>query len=169
MKPEKKTKKTAPGGRGKAAKKDPPSPGLLYGRLIEPLSKLGQMTGEVYADLFPPQEVEQYEVFLDLFESDGLLVLEAALPGIDPQEIELTVDSESVFMKGDVLESEDFNEEEAFIIERLYGSFSRTISLPYNVDPNRVEGFYRDGILRVEMPIEEDADYPPRKIEINAS
>lgn len=138
----------------------------LFGEFADPLSRISQMMIELHNDLVHPPEGVDYEIYVDLFENDGTLILEAPVPGVDPKEVLLKVSSEALSLSGEVLESADYNEEEAFISETMFGKFSRNIILPYNVDVNSTEAFYRDGIIRVEMPIEEDAEDPPRRITI---
>lgn len=150
----------------KSVKKSRVSEKKIFRRILDPMTKLSQMMVEVHSSLFPPPEEMEYEVYVDLFESDGLLILEAVMPGIDKKEVLLKLGSDSISFSGEVLLSEDHSEDEAFLSEAPYGKFSRTIILPYSVDPSESEAFYRDGILRVEMPIDEEAYYPPQKMEI---
>jgi HSP20 family protein len=123
-----------------------------------PLQKLNQAMDEVLEDLFYGPEDLGFEPDLDLFESDGLLVMEIVLPGIEPEDLFLRVEPDKLILQGELLTSDDFDETEAFISERFYGPFQRIVDLPVDVDPNGTEAFYKDGILRIEMPIDEDAE-----------
>ncbi len=140
--------------------------GNIYRRFAEPLTLLCQMMLEVHNSLSILEEEVEYELFLDLFESNGSLIMEAVLPGIDPREVKLMVSSDTLDLSGEVLESEDYNEEDAYISETPFGRFARTLVLPVSVDPERTEAYYRDGILRVEMPVDEMADHYPVRIQV---
>ena len=138
----------------------------IFKRFAEPLSLLNQMMVEVHNSLSILEEEVEYELFLDMFESNGNLVIEAVLPGIDPRDVNVMVSSDTVELTGEVLESEDYNEDDAYISETPYGRFARTIVLPMSIDPEKTEAYYRDGILRLEMPVDEMADHYPIRINV---
>ena len=85
---------------------------------------------------------------VEVFTRDDDLVLRADLPGIDPKELELSVEGDQLTIKG---ERKTAREGDALYREVSYGQFERTIKLPDNVDPDTVQATYRDGVLEVTL------------------
>lgn len=128
----------------------------LQTRFFTTLSEINKSMGEIYKVLFQePYELLYYPT-LDLFQSDDLLIMEVVLPGIDPDRVQLRVEQNWVYLKGEVLTSFDFEEENSYILERSYGPFRRRVDLPVIVNPTEAAAYYRDGVLRLEMPVEEE-------------
>jgi HSP20 family protein len=85
----------------------------------------------------------------DAFETPQGFVLEVELPGIDEEDVELTIDGQEVALKGERRlqgRPETFHR-----MERSYGPFARTFKLTADVDPDRVAADFRDGLLRLEL------------------
>lgn len=89
---------------------------------------------------------------VDIYQTDNEIVLRADLPGVDPKNVDIHVSDHSVTLKGEVQQSEEFKQENAYRVERRYGSFLRTIPLPSQVDPDRATAQFRQGILEVHLP-----------------
>ncbi len=102
---------------------------------------------------------------VDVYETDQNLVLRAELPGIDPKDVEARVEDNTLYLKGErKLENEGKNGN-YHRVERAYGTFVRSFSLPGSIDPNRVAAEYKDGILTLTLPKREEAK--PRTIQIS--
>lgn len=93
-------------------------------------------------------------------------LLAAELPGVDPKDIEVTVKHDIVTIKGDRKLPEPEKGQTIVRSERGGGSFSRSFSLPFHVDGDKVEAHYRMGILQLRLPRAE-AD-KPKRIAVNA-
>ncbi len=102
---------------------------------------------------------------VNIRETDGAFFLEAELPGLTKKDIEITLENNLLKLSGERRFEKDAKEENYHRIERSYGSFLRTFSLPSQVDPEGVKAAFKDGILTVEVPKAEEAK--PRKIAIN--
>ncbi|MCU0916501.1 MAG: Hsp20/alpha crystallin family protein [Planctomycetes bacterium] len=87
---------------------------------------------------------------INLYEKDDAVMLVAEIPGVKPDELDLTVLGDSVTLKGQ-RRDEPANGNRAYRRERAAGPFSRTVALPESIDPDSVRAEYRDGILRVQM------------------
>lgn len=88
---------------------------------------------------------------LDIAETDDKVIVTADLPGIKPDNLDISVSENMLTMRG---EKEEEREEEgrySHFRERRYGSFSRSIELPSDVDSERVNATYRNGVLKIEM------------------
>ena len=95
------------------------------------------------------------------------LVLKAELPDMSREDIDLTVDKGTLTIKGEKKFASDVKEEQFHRVERRYGLFSRSFSLPPTVDPNKVAAEYRNGVLTVRLPLREEAK--PRQIKVDVA
>jgi HSP20 family protein len=95
------------------------------------------------------------------------LVLKAELPDMTREDIDVTVDNGTLTIKGEKKLSTEVKEEQFHRIERRYGTFSRSFSLPQTVDPSRVGAEYRNGVLTVKLPMREEAK--PRQIKVDVA
>jgi HSP20 family protein len=104
---------------------------------------------------------------VDVTEGEQELVVSADLPGIDPQQVEITVQENILTLTGERKAESESKDESYHRVERAYGSFSRSFVLPSTVDETKVSAEYRDGVLRVHLPKREEAK--PRKIDVKLS
>jgi HSP20 family protein len=88
---------------------------------------------------------------LNLAETKDSLVAELEVPGISPEDIDVSVTGETLTVTGEKKQEETREEKSYHLLERVYGKFSRSIQLPTTVDPDRVEARYQDGILLISM------------------
>ena len=101
---------------------------------------------------------------VDIFETDQELVLSAEVPGIDENDIEIHIEDSTLTIKGERKFEHETKEENYHRIERSYGSFFRSFSLPSYVDPDKIEAEHENGILKIRMP--KRAELKPRKVKI---
>src|SRR5262245_56346289 len=101
---------------------------------------------------------------VDIYQNgDHELVLKAELPDMTRDDIAITVGKGTLTIKGEKKFGADSVKEDQFHrIERRYGAFSRSFSLPQSVDPNKVAADYKNGVLTVRLPLREEAK--PRSI-----
>jgi HSP20 family protein len=105
---------------------------------------------------------------VDIYENGNHeLVLKAELPDMTREDIDITVDNGTLTIKGEKKLSNEVKEEQFHRIERRYGVFSRTFSLPPTVDAARVAAEYRNGVLTVRLPLREEAR--PRQIKVDVA
>ncbi len=95
---------------------------------------------------------------VDLFEKDGHIVIQADLPGIKPQDIEVRVSEDTVRLKGKVEEERRAQADGYYHFERRRGEFYRTIPLPRRVKSQEARASYRRGTLEIRIPLEGDRD-----------
>jgi len=94
-------------------------------------------------------------------------VLKAELPGINPDEVEIRVEDNTLYLKGERKFEKEVKEQNYHRVERSYGTFTRSFSLPNSVDPDKVAANYKDGVLTLTMPKKEEAK--PKTIKINVT
>ncbi len=104
---------------------------------------------------------------IDVRESDKSITLEAELPGMDEKDIDLTVDDGVLTLKGEKrYEHEEKEEGKAVRIERQYGSFQRSFTLPSYVEEEKVSATFKKGVLTIELPKKPNAPAKGRSIPI---
>ena len=104
---------------------------------------------------------------VDIYQSgDHELVLKAELPDMAREDIEITVENGVLTIKGQKRLG-DVKEEQFHHVERRYGAFSRSFSLPPTVDSGKVGAEYKNGVLTVRLPLREEAK--PRSIKVDVA
>jgi len=112
---------------------------------------------------------------VDIAEDEKAVILTAELPGVKEADIEVSLIGDQLSIKGEKRsEHEDKKEVEGRTVHRLeraYGAFQRTLTVPYQVDPAQVSAQFRDGVLTISLPKPHDAlaQRQGRRIEINAT
>jgi HSP20 family protein len=105
---------------------------------------------------------------VDIFETEQRqIVLKAELPGLKREDIDLTVENTTLTIRGERRRDPDVNDDRYHRIERHYGPFSRSFTLPATVDASRVRAEYRDGLLTVTLPVRDEAR--PRQIQVEVN
>ena len=102
---------------------------------------------------------------VDIFETEAHdLVVKAELPDMTREDIGVTVEKDTLTIRGTKKLPEGIKDEQVRRIERSYGAFSRSFSLPHTVDSTKVSAEYRNGVLTVKLPYREEAK--PRTINV---
>jgi HSP20 family protein len=105
---------------------------------------------------------------VDIFQTgDHELVLKAELPDMNREDIGINIENFVLTITGEKKASTDVKDEQYHHVERRYGSFSRSFSLPQTVDPNKVSAEYKNGVLTVKIPLREEAK--PRSIKVDVA
>jgi HSP20 family protein len=104
---------------------------------------------------------------VDIYEKDGNIVLQAELPGLDPKDVDVRVENNVLTLRGQRKLDESVNKDNYHRVERSYGSFTRSFTLPNVVDTDKIQANYKDGVLRLTLPTKEEAK--PKQIAINVA
>jgi HSP20 family protein len=105
---------------------------------------------------------------VDIYETEGRdLIIKAEIPDLTKEAIEVTVANDTLTLRGERKRPADVKEEQFRRVERQYGAFSRSFSLPNTVDASRVSADYKNGVLTVKLPFREDAK--PRTVTVNVA
>ncbi len=115
----------------------------------------GLMTTGAWA---PPVDIYQ--------DGDQGLVLTAELPDVAPEDVQLTIDNDTLTIRGEK-RLNGVNEEQFHRIERRYGTFSRSFSFPTSIDATKVSAEHKNGVLTVRLPARDEAK--PRQIKVKIS
>lgn len=101
---------------------------------------------------------------VEIFERGDSLVLRAELPGVSKEDIDVHVEEGNLVLRGQRKRDQEIDEANAYRLERAYGSFTRSFSLPTSVDASSITATYKDGVLEVVLPKAEEAK--PKRVEI---
>ena len=123
----------------------------------DPFRDFGFTTGNSWV---PPVDIYQT--------GEHELVLKAELPDLTREEIDITVENFVLTLKGEKKLASEVKEEQFHHIERSYGSFSRSFSLPRTVDASKVSAEYKNGVLTVRLPLREEAKPCQIKVDVAA-
>jgi len=104
---------------------------------------------------------------VDIFESGDELVLRAEVAGLDKDDVEISVENNTLTLRGERKREPEFEEKNAYRLERTFGIFTRSFMLPKTVDSTRIGASYKNGVLELRIP--KAAQAMPRKIEIKAA
>ncbi len=103
---------------------------------------------------------------LDVSESQDRIVVKAEAPGIDPKELDISLSNGVLTLKGEKKNEREEKGENYHLIERGYGSFSRSVLLPAEVAEDKIKANYKDGVLTITLPKTERAMERAIKIKV---
>jgi HSP20 family protein len=130
--------------------------------------RMNRLFGDVYVRDEDVAQRGTWAPSVDIFETDGRdLVIKAELPDMTRDDIEVTVESNTLTIRGTKKLPTDVKEEQFRRIERSYGAFARSFTLPNTVDATKVGAEYKNGVLTVKLPFREEAK--PRTINVEVA
>ena len=102
---------------------------------------------------------------VDIYQTDSHeLVIKADLPDVAPQDIQLTLENDTLTISGEKRFSNEIREDQCRRIERRYGPFGRSFSLPESVDSSKISAEHKNGVLTVRLPARDEAK--PRRVKV---
>jgi len=102
---------------------------------------------------------------VDVYEDEHNVILKIEVPGIDEKDIDVTVENNTLAVHGERKFEKEEKEENFRRVERQYGSFTRTFTLPNTVDSEKVEANYDKGVLKIQLA--KKAEAKPKQIKVN--
>jgi HSP20 family protein len=102
---------------------------------------------------------------VDVYEDEHHVTLKAELPGVDPKNVDIRVENNVLTVRGERKFEKEEKEENFHRIERRYGSFMRSFTLPNTVNPDSVKADYENGLLKIQF--EKRAEAKPKQIQVN--
>jgi HSP20 family protein len=103
---------------------------------------------------------------MDVYEKDNAIVIEAELPGLKKEDVQVEVEGEDLVIRGESKAESEAKEEDYYRSERSYGSFYRRMPLPAGVTPEQIQAHLKDGVLEVRVPKPAEPKAETRKIEV---
>lgn len=113
---------------------------------------------------WPTRVTTGLAVPVDMYETDDNLVVSADLPGLKPEDVDISITENTLTIKGEFRSEEEGERGNVHFQERRYGKFQRSVALPSSVDTNAAEAEFEDGVLKVSLPKSEEAK--PKQIEV---
>jgi HSP20 family protein len=104
---------------------------------------------------------------VDVFETNDSIVLKADLPDVNKDEVDISVQNNTLTIRGERKREKEINERDFYRMERSYGSFARSFSLPPTVDAEKIEAAFTNGVLTLTLPKREESK--PKQIKVKAS
>jgi HSP20 family protein len=106
-------------------------------------------------------------IALDVVENPDEFVVKASLPGVKPEDVDVTFSENTLTIKGETRHEEDREDERYHLRERRYGSFSRSLTLPRGIKGDAIEASYDSGVLTLRLPKTEEVK--PQRIAIHSA
>src|SRR5262245_47582590 len=104
-----------------------------------------------------PSTMSEWAPSVDVYETHNEIVVKAELPGIDQKDVNVTFENNLLTIRGERCMDKEVKEENYHRVECNYGSFSRSFSLPANVDESKIKADFKNGMLKITLPKREEA------------
>ena len=98
------------------------------------------------------EEVEEAELTVDVYQTPTDIIVQTMVAGVRPEDLEITIARDMITVRGKREESRTISEENYFAKELYWGTFSRTLSLPAEVEPDDAEAIEKHGLLTLKLP-----------------
>lgn len=139
-----------------------------FKELFDLQRETGRMFDETWEQL--PSRLSKEAVWtpsLDIAEDKDSITIKADLPGVSQSDIDVSVSGDILTIKGERKQEHETKEKKVHRIERFYGSFVRSLTLPDYVDASKISANYKNGVLEVSVPKTEKAK--PRQIKVDVT
>lgn len=146
---------------------------LMEWKPFREVSRLRREMDRLWDDFFGPgrralRPLEaEWAPAVDVSETADKVVVKAELPGIDAKDIDISLSGDILTIKGEKKSEREEKKENYHLVERSYGSFSRSLRLPAAVDADKIEAGYKQGVLTVTCPKKEEIK--PKAIEVKTA
>lgn len=101
---------------------------------------------------------------VDLIDKNDKLLAKVELPGVDKKDVKLSLNDSNLTIQGEMKKDEETKNDDYYYRERAYGTYSRTISLPAEIDKENIKAKFKNGILEITMP--KKPEVKPKEITI---
>jgi HSP20 family protein len=127
--------------------------------------QLNRVVGDMLERAGNESNLTPWAPAVDIFETEHELVVQADLPDVNPQDLDIRVENNILTIRGERKFENKVNEENYLRVERAYGSFSRSFSLANSVKSDAIKADYQNGVLTLSIPKREEAK--PKQIKVN--
>ncbi len=134
-------------------------------------STLQDRVNRIFRESFSPEGSDEalttsnFAPPVDVYEDEHNITLKIEVPGIDETDINVTIENNTLTVRGERRFEKDEKEENFHRVERMYGSFTRSFTLPNTVDPEQVSAHYEKGVLKISLAKKTEAK--PKLIKVN--
>ncbi len=119
---------------------------------------------QVMERTLPGSDGQQFDLAMDIYETPNSYEIEASVPGINPEDVDITLNNNVLTIRGETKTEEEKDDKNYHLRERRIGSFVRSITLPSSVNADAIEAHYDNGVLKLRLPKAEEAK--PKHIQI---
>lgn len=113
------------------------------------------------------REFREFSPSVDIFEEGNEVIVKAELPGMNKDDIDVNISDDVITISGEKKSEERVEKKDYFRIERSHGSFSRSMTLPSEIQTDKVKAVFKDGVLEVRIPKSESAIQKVKKVKID--
>jgi HSP20 family protein len=130
-----------------------------------------QLFGNVFraSGLTESQPTGMIGLPLEVSETGAELKVVAELPGVEEKDVSVELIGDVLTIKGEKKTEEERKDENYHVTERRYGTFSRSLRLPYTVEADKVQAAFKNGVLTITMPKPAELRQQPKRIEVKAA
>lgn len=128
------------------------TPWTGFGTVRKDMERLFDRMGMPDWDLPEMRTLGDFTPTLDFSETKDAFVVKAETPGMDPQDISVSLENQVLTLKGEKKHEKEDKDEQYYRVERSYGAFARTVRLPAAVDGSKVTAGFKNGLLTVTLP-----------------
>ncbi len=133
--------------------------------------RVNKMFDQTVRTLYPETEEElergTWAPAVDIHETEDSFVVKADLPGVNKDDIQIDLKDNTITLKGERKFENKVSKDNYIRVERSYGTFVRSFTLPQNVDAEKIKAAYKDGVLELTLPKKEEAKPKQIKVEVN--
>lgn len=146
---------------------------LIQWRPFREISRLRREMDRLWDEYFGPGRrafeplEEAWTPAVDVSETADKITVKAEVPGLEAKDIDISIVGDTLTIKGEKKSEREEKGENYHLVERAYGSFSRSLKLPASVNVDKVEATYKNGVLTVVCPKKEEVK--PKAIEIKSA
>jgi len=144
--------------------------GLIRYEPFREIMTLREAMDKLFEDSFvTPQRIlkglrEEIVPAIDMYQTKNDVVVKSTLPGIKPEDVDITITGNTLTIKGETKADEEVKEEDYIYREHRHGSFCRSVTLPAGLDTDKAESVFEDGVLTLTIPKSEEAK--PKQIKV---
>ena len=128
--------------------------GSLFGNFLYPSLRHGNWEAD-----------RDWNPVVDIYEAEGSYVITAEIPGVDKKDIAIDVEDRVLTLRGERSAGSEADEDSYYRRERWHGKFERSFSLPADVDADKIDASFKDGVLKLEIPKPEERK--PKQITVH--
>ena len=138
-----------------------------YSTMQDRTNRMNRLFRELFSSEAPEEALTttSFAPPVDIYEDEHNITLKIEVPGIDEKDIDVRVENNTLTVHGERKLDKEEKEENYRRVERQYGSFTRTFTLPSTVDAERIQADYDKGILKIVLP--KKAEAKPKSIKVN--
>jgi HSP20 family protein len=138
-----------------------------FSTMQDRMNRMNRLFRESYSPEGPEEALTttSFAPPVDIYEDEHNVILKLEVPGIDEKDIDVRIDNNTLTVHGERKIEKEEKEENFRRVERQYGSFTRSFTLPSSVDPQQVSADYNQGVLKIKLA--KKAEAKPKQIKVN--